>query len=225
MPVRLLALTTSGDQRSAACLVGAEVVAQGDGFGARSHAEHLLPLIATTLADVGWSWSQIDIIACDVGPGSFTGVRVGVAAARALALALDRPVVAVSALHALLGTDRATDVPVLAAIDARRGGLYVSLRQAGEAPGHRPEPAIWRMANIASELQRLALGQDLHVVGSGADPVAAAWPHAQARHAGLDATLIASAARERLEDGEQPGLGCTLHPLYLRSADATPQAA
>ena len=87
-----------------------------------NHASRVLELVA----DVAGDWSEIDRIAVGVGPGGFTGLRIGIATARALAQARDLPLVPVSSLRALAGGAGAGERPVAAVIDARRGEAFVA---------------------------------------------------------------------------------------------------
>ena len=93
----------------------------------RRHTELVLPWADAVLAEAGIAKTQIDVIACGRGPGAFTGVRLAVALTQGLALALDRPVVAVSTLAALaFAANAAPGEAVLAAIDARMGEVYLA---------------------------------------------------------------------------------------------------
>ncbi|HEY1522670.1 MAG TPA: tRNA (adenosine(37)-N6)-threonylcarbamoyltransferase complex dimerization subunit type 1 TsaB [Solirubrobacteraceae bacterium] len=93
-----------------------------------AHASRLLPLISTVMDEAGLEWPEIDRIAVGLGPGTFTGLRIGVATAKALGQASGTPLVGVSTLHALAvgtgGPDGADRDAVLALLDARRGELY-----------------------------------------------------------------------------------------------------
>lgn len=93
----------------------------------RRHTELVLPWADALLVEAGIAKTQIDVIACGRGPGAFTGVRLAVALTQGLALALDRPVVAVSTLAALaFAANAAPGEAVLAAIDARMGEVYLA---------------------------------------------------------------------------------------------------
>ncbi len=93
---------------------------------ARGHAEALMPLIARVMEQAAISFAALDRIAVTVGPGSFTGLRVGIAAARGIALAAGKPVVGLTTLAALAAPYIAADdtTPVAAAIDARHRHVY-----------------------------------------------------------------------------------------------------
>lgn len=98
---------------------------------AKKHAESVLPAAEELLRLHGLSTADVDTYAVDVGPGSFTGVRIGVCLANALAFANEKPVVAVNALEALAFSVRASGKPVCALIDARNGNGYGAVYQDG----------------------------------------------------------------------------------------------
>lgn len=181
------------------------------------HAERLMPMIAEVMAGAGRTFTDIDHFAVTIGPGTFTGVRVGVAAARAFALAAGRPVVGMSSLEviaargrALLGADAASR-PLLVAVDARRGALYCALHG---APGIADTPALLTVEEAAA----LAQSHDALVIGSGSPLVAEVGPdtetalHTIEPHARFLALLAA---------GRPPSEGVS--PLYLRAPDVKPQ--
>lgn len=132
--MKLLALETCTEACSIALWIDGEL-RERHALAPRQHAELALPWAEALLADAGIAKSQLDAIAVGRGPGAFTGVRLGVALAQGIALALDRPVVPISTLaalamraHTLAPADRDFEAPlfVLAAIDARMSELYVS---------------------------------------------------------------------------------------------------
>jgi tRNA threonylcarbamoyladenosine biosynthesis protein TsaB len=215
--LRLLALDCSGDLRSVALASAGTVVAERGEAGARGHAERLIPLVDATLGDAGWTWSSVDQLAVAVGPGSFTGVRVAVAAARALALALDRPVVAVTTLEALATAAGALAAPVIPAIDARRGGLYVAWPESGGALG---EPRVLAPA-VAAERAPSAFT----AVGTGAAALIAAAGRGRAYAHAVEARGVVAAAHAAMARGAAARPGSAVRPLYVRGADAAPRAA
>ena len=129
----LLAIDTTSTTATAALFRNGTLIAQREADASKKHAVTVLPLIDTILEENGVTIGEIDRFAVDIGPGSFTGVRIGVSLANALACASGKPVVAVDSLFTLaLSTDE-TEKPVCAMIDARNGNAYAALYQAGRA--------------------------------------------------------------------------------------------
>lgn len=116
--MRLLAIETATEACSVAILVDGDVRERFE-IAPRLHAELTLPWAEQLLADAGVAKSQLDAIAVGRGPGAFTGVRLAIALAQGIALALDRPLLPVSTLAAL--AMRAEGGRIVAAIDARMG--------------------------------------------------------------------------------------------------------
>lgn len=129
--MRLLAFETATEACSVALWLDGEVRERFE-VAPRRHAELALPWAEGLLADAGVARSQLDAIAVGRGPGAFTGVRLGIALAQGIALALDRPVVPVSTLAALAAP--VAGERVIAAIDARMGEVYLAaFRREGDA--------------------------------------------------------------------------------------------
>ncbi len=123
----LLAIATATSQVGVALGNGDDPIASLHVRRGRHHAELLAPAIETVTRMAGISTQQIGRIAVDIGPGLFTGLRVGVATAKALAAALDIPIVGCSSLELLAYPHRRQDRPVAAVIDAKRGEIFWSL--------------------------------------------------------------------------------------------------
>jgi tRNA threonylcarbamoyladenosine biosynthesis protein TsaB len=120
-PEWILAFDTSAAHCAAALLCGERVILRDEQM-AKGQAERLMPLLEEMLAEADIGWADLCAIGVGKGPGNFTGVRISVAAARGLALALGIPAIGVSALEAMaLGAAR----PVTVMIDARRDEVYV----------------------------------------------------------------------------------------------------
>jgi tRNA threonylcarbamoyladenosine biosynthesis protein TsaB len=183
------------------------------------HAERLMPMIAEIMAGAGVEFGDIERFAVTVGPGSFTGVRVGVAAARAFALATGRPVVGVSSLEViaargrqLLGA-RSDGRTLMVAIDARRGGLYCALHRDGTTTGDTDPMLLTPDAAAVMAREHHAL-----VIGSGgplvADRAAALGHTIDTELASIEphARFLALLAADR---ASAPAIA----PLYLRSPD------
>jgi tRNA threonylcarbamoyladenosine biosynthesis protein TsaB len=186
------------------------------------HATHLLPLVAEILEQAGGGWQAVDRIAVGVGPGTFTGLRIGVATARALARAREIPLVGVSSLEALaLGAG--SEVPaVLAVIDARRGEAFAAAWRGRELA---LEPAALAPEALAVEVfKALVAGYGLAplAVGDGALRFREEIEAAGAVVAPADSRLhrICAINHCRLAAGLPATAPAEVHPAYLRAPDA-----
>lgn len=178
----------------------------------RGHAEKLMAVLDSALDAAGVSLDEVDRIAVTVGPGSFTGIRVGVAAARGLALALNVEAVGVSTLQVLaadcLATRPATEKrPVIASMDARRGEVYF---QPFSSEGRPVEPPS---VLPLDEARSVVAEFDAEIIGSAAALLAGGEAAT-----GTDRFPVAVVAR--LAVAAPPGKP---KPLYLRGPDAKPQ--
>jgi tRNA threonylcarbamoyl adenosine modification protein YeaZ len=188
---------------------------------ARGHAESLMPMVARVMEEAQIEFVEIDRIAVTTGPGSFTGLRVGISAARGMALAAAKPAVGLSTLAAFAAPHIATDdtVPVVAVIDARHDHVYLQIF----GPGGRTLVTP-RISSIPDAVR--AIGKRLpRIVGSGAALLMAAWPASEAppltvdQRADLDIEWVARLGAA-VPEGQAPP-----KPLYLRAPDAQPQDA
>ncbi len=221
--MRVLAIDTALEACSAAVLDTGrgEVVAHESRPMVRGHAEELIPMIDRVLDQAGLIFAEIDRLAVTTGPGSFTGLRVGIAAARGIALAAGKPVVGLSTLAAYAAPFIADDdaLPVVAAIDARHDHIYLQVFGVGGRTLVAPRVADMR------EALRVATTGAPRLIGTAANLLAANWPaqerppsavvHRPAPDIGWVARLGAAAA----DTGVPP------KPLYLRAPDAQPQGA
>ncbi|PSV55236.1 tRNA (adenosine(37)-N6)-threonylcarbamoyltransferase complex dimerization subunit type 1 TsaB [Photobacterium sp. GB-1] len=125
MRTKILAVDTATENCSVALLMGDEVISRCE-YAPREHTTKILPMVDTVLAEAGIKLNQLDALAYGQGPGSFTGVRIGIGIAQGLAFGADLPMVGVSTLAAMAqGTYRVHQADnVLSAIDARMGEIY-----------------------------------------------------------------------------------------------------
>jgi len=190
--VKLLAFETATEGCSVAVWVDGDVRERFE-VAPRRHAELALPWAEQLLAEAGLAKAQLDAIAVGRGPGAFTGVRLGVAIAQGIALALDRPVVPVSTLAALAAGAPETGAPrILAAIDARMGEVYSGAfeRRDGDLV------AVSKESVARPEAVALPAGDDRwQGVGTGfAAGEGALSAHLGPRLASVDATALPRAA-------------------------------
>jgi tRNA threonylcarbamoyladenosine biosynthesis protein TsaB len=216
--VVLLALESAASAGSVAVCDTKRVLAYRSGPPGAANADRLVELIDAALDEAGVDYPDLDVIAVNHGPGSFTGVRAGVAAARALALALGRPVIAVNTLEVLAAAVGAQPAgTIVAAVDARRDQVYA------QTFDHRLV-ALGRPRALAPEDVTLGDARPpLRLVGSGAALIRAALPEALpvvCESAEANALGVARRALARLAAGERPREGRTVQPLYLRPPDA-----
>jgi tRNA threonylcarbamoyl adenosine modification protein YeaZ len=185
----------------------------------RGHAEALMPMLAGVLDAAQLSATELDRIAVTVGPGSFTGLRVGIAAARGLALATEKPAVAVTTFAGFAAPYIAADdsLPVVAAIDARHDHLYIHVF----GPGGRTLVAP-RLVGLADAL-RIATSGSPRVVGTGARLLASHWPSAAAIPAAIDPRRAPDIGWVARLGAAAQDTGTPPKPLYLRAPDAKPQ--
>jgi tRNA threonylcarbamoyladenosine biosynthesis protein TsaB len=124
--LRILALETTGLSGSVAALVGERVKAERELAAGSRSAKSLAPGIATVLDEVGWKPTDVQLIGVAVGPGSFTGLRVGITTAKTLAYVTGAGVVGIDALEVIAAQSPASTKSVWAAFDAQRGELFVA---------------------------------------------------------------------------------------------------
>jgi tRNA threonylcarbamoyladenosine biosynthesis protein TsaB len=187
----------------------------------RGHAEALLPQVARVIDQAKIDFADLDRIVVTVGPGSFTGLRVGIAAARAIALAASKPAVGVTTLAAFAAPHIAGDdsLPLAAVIDARHSHVYLQVFGRGGRTLVAP-----RLVPL-HEAVRAAFASPARIAGSAANLLAAAWP-ADAPKPNLVEERVAPdivwVARLGVAAPEAQG---PPKPLYLRLPDAQPQDA
>lgn len=202
----VLGLDTCLDACSVAVLDGDRVLAHLSEPMARGHQERLAPLAQAAMAQAGLAFERLTRIGATVGPGSFTGLRVGVAFAKGLGSALGVPAVGVGSLEALAA--EAPDGLTAAAIDARRDQVYLQLFEAGRA---LMAPDVLPLGMAQARLAEIGAGRPLTLVGSGA-PLLAGPADTVLTPAGCDARQVA-----RLAAARSP---TPIRPLYLRAPDA-----
>ena len=186
---------------------------------AKGHQERLGGLVRDVVAEATGEaktgFDAVERIGVTVGPGSFTGLRVGLAVALGLGAALDRPVLGLSTLEALAASVADAAGPVAALIDARRGQVYARLFDDGVPLG--PDAAL-TLEDAARALR--ALGRPARWVGNGASVLAQAFP--DLARLDIDPRVAPSPqALARLTSAGDPATRPP-RPIYLRAPDATP---
>ncbi|MBO1335065.1 tRNA (adenosine(37)-N6)-threonylcarbamoyltransferase complex dimerization subunit type 1 TsaB [Streptomyces sp. VRA16 Mangrove soil] len=203
----LLALDTATPAVTVALHDGSSVLAESSQVDARRHGELLLPAVDRVLADAGVKLDAVTGIVVGVGPGPYTGLRVGLMTADTFGLALDVPVHGVCTLDGL-AYEADVDGPFVVATDARRKEVYWA--RYDDPRTRTTEAAVDRPADLADAVAGLP------VVGAGGRLYPEAFPDARGPEH-VSAAALAALAAEKLAAGEEL---LEPRPLYLRRPDA-----
>jgi tRNA threonylcarbamoyladenosine biosynthesis protein TsaB len=237
VPMTVLALDTALGACSVAVSRGEALLASRFQLLKRGHAEALMAMIDTVCQEAGMALGDIDLFAATLGPGTFTGVRIGLSAARGLALALDRPLVGYSTLEVMAWAALPLLTPganLLVVHDAHREEVYVQLFKAGSDNSLVTvlPPVLSGLSDLAGYLSSGPIVEPVWLVGSGAELVASISPQGfkssllEGGPVNPDAAVLALLAGRNFLPGEgaaamrgyfdQPAV----LPLYLRAPDA-----
>jgi len=223
--MKLLAIDTATNACSAAVWLDGAIAAHRGRPMARGHAEALMPMVRETLeaAGRGIDVRALDAIAVTVGPGAFTGVRIGLAAARAMGLAASLPVLGLTTLEVVASAQETVNGVLLVAIDSKRADIYA---QAFDAAGAAVGPAAAVLPTRLADL--LPADGPVAIAGDARHAARAALEKAGRPHRLLDgpespdaavlARLAAMRWRGRLPSPDAPPPA----PLYLRPPDVSP---
>jgi tRNA threonylcarbamoyladenosine biosynthesis protein TsaB len=218
----ILAIDTALDACAAAVLDTdkGKVIAQESAAMKRGHAEALMPLLARVMKQSGIAFATLDRVAATTGPGSFTGLRVGLSAARGIALAASKPVVGITTLSAYAAphVSEHGEHPIISAIDARHDHVYLQV-----VTGHGEALVTPRVAPVDEALTATRFGAPL-LVGNAATMLADRWP----KDAPAPVKVEQQAAPDIvwvawLAAAVDPAVA-TPRPYYLRAPDAKPPA-
>lgn len=220
--MKILALETSAKAVSAAVSEDGKILCSGYQDTGLTHSRTLMPIVEHILKNTGLTVQDCDAIAVAAGPGSFTGIRIGVSAAKGLAFAADKPAIGVSTLAAMARNVAFFDGLIICAMDARRQQIYNALfRAEGGRLTRLTEDRAISLEELAAHLREEPLPKI--VVGDGAQlclsyleqsgiPCRLAPAHLMMQNA-------VSVALEAEENGT-PVSAQALEPVYLRPAQA-----
>ncbi len=229
-PLNVVAFETATETVGVAVRTGAGVQAELTLTGRRRHVETLTPGLEHLLAQVGLKPPDLHVVAVDVGPGLFTGLRVGVAAAKGLAQSLGIGVVGASSLDILAAGAAGVGHRglVLSCVDARRGEVFAAVHhiESRRTTTERMAPGLFSPATLAEALGELLHHAPVLAVGDGAAryaKVLGAVPGVEVRAPALafpPPTALLQLALTRLDAGVPPADPGCIVPLYMREADA-----
>lgn len=214
--MRVLAVDTSTLAGGVALLEGGRLVGEYVLDVSATHSERLMPAIDRVLGDAGWRPIDLEGLAVAIGPGSFTGLRIGVATVKGLALALGIPVAAVPTLDAMAESLPYAALPVCPVLDARKGEVYCSLYRWDGGRMRRE----WEYLAIPPAALASRLREPVIVLGDGADRVDSS--HARPVPAPCRVPSPATVGwlgHARLVAGDTIA-AAGLAPLYLRPSEA-----
>jgi tRNA threonylcarbamoyladenosine biosynthesis protein TsaB len=222
--MRILALDTSTVTVGLALLDEEKVLAEGSWDLGVNHSQVLLPALESLLLIAGMMIGQIDLFACTLGPGSFTGLRIGISTIKGFALATEKPVVGVSTLEALARGAATVSTLICPMLDARRGQVYAALYRPDDEAGW--EKLASDQLTEVEVFVRTISGEALFI-GDGAlqyapliKAVLGKRAHfAAAHHQRVRAAAVGLLGLQKYRDGELLDL-LTFKPRYLRLSEA-----
>ena len=223
--MKILALETSAKAVSAAVTEDGKILCAGYQDTGLTHSRTLMPIVEHILKNTGLTMADMDAVAVAAGPGSFTGIRIGVAAAKGLAFAADKPIAGVSTLAAMARNVAFSDGLIICAMDARRNQIYNALFEANAGTLTRlTDDRAISLADLLEELKNEF--RPMTVVGDGAKlcfeyltdngiSCRMAPPHLVMQNA-----MSVALEAERLANENQLVSAQSLEPVYLRPAQA-----
>ena len=225
--MKILCLDSTAKVATAAILSDERVLAEYTVDGTRSHSELMLPMLRSLLGSTGLTPDEIDLFACTVGPGSFTGVRIGVSVIKGIAFGRGKPCAAVSTLEALAENTVGLSGLICPVMDARRAQVYNALfeRRDGVLRRLTPDRAIG-LSELGEELCREHAGRPVLLVGDGVSVARGALASAGVTLGEVPSLLLsqnaAAVGRVALRMANE-GITVSddaLRPLYLRLPQA-----
>ena len=231
--MNILMIDTSGPACGAALMKDGRVVCDMQLTTGLTHSQRVMPMVDAVLSMSGTAVEEIDVFGAVTGPGSFTGVRIGVSSVKALAHASDRPCIGVDALEALAANIHAFDGVVCPILDARAQQVYGAMFACGMPPVRLSDDAPMKLTAFLDEVEKT--GKRALFLGDGAPVYAQAIRErlgdraefAAPQNAGLRAASACAIADCRIKDNAEAALAdyIRLLPLYLRAPQAERERA
>jgi tRNA threonylcarbamoyladenosine biosynthesis protein TsaB len=221
--MKILAVDTATKSCSVAVTEDGAVLGELTSVSHQTHSRHLMEMVHQVLGNAGVGMASVDGFAVTIGPGSFTGLRIGISSIKGLAYAVDKPVVGASSLEALARQSIPASDNICALIDARKGEVYAALYNfTGGALIREQDEIVLSTDDLLKQIERPCI-----FLGSGAvlyrgmieqklGDLAAFAPQ---QHHHIRASTVAEIGRIRLEQGDHVGTA-ELVPRYIRKSDA-----
>ena len=226
----ILALDTSGENCSACIMDESKVIADFNISTGTTHSETLLPMIDTMCKYANIDLKDIDAFACSIGPGSFTGLRIGIATIKGFALSLDKKVVGITTLESLAQNVSAFNGLICSVLDAKNDNVYAGIYQ--NENGTLTRKGEYQTGTIDELIETLKnISQDIIFVGDGSISFKEKFQEAlqeKAHFAPLHlahqlSTSVANLALQKFKNGEFETAN-SLMPMYLKKSQAEREA-
>ena len=226
--MKILMIDTSGPSCGAAIVKDGKLVYEAGLEIGMTHSQRLMPMVDAALSMAGMTAADIDLFGAVVGPGSFTGVRIGVSTVKALAHAAGKPCIGIDALEALALNAAEFDGVICPILDARAQQVYGAIFEAGMPPKRQCEDVAEKLTAFLDRVE--ATGKRALFVGDGApvsektirERLGEKAVFAPAQHSGLRAGCAAMLAAQYADQAQDY---VTLLPLYLRAPQAERERA
>ncbi len=229
--MNILMIDTSGPAFGVALMREGRLICEMQLTHKQTHSQRVMPMVDAVLSMSETAVENIDLFGAVVGPGSFTGVRIGVATVKALSHATGRPCVGVNALEALAANAVAFDGVICPILDARAQQVYGAVFRAGPIPQRLRKDEALKLTLFLDEVEKR--GEPALFLGDGAaafeaeirDRLGARAHFAPPQHAGLRAAGACALADAYVHAGGETLDYITLLPLYLRAPQAERERA
>ena len=229
--MNILMIDTSGPACGVAIAKDGKIICEMQLTSGRTHSQRVMPMVDQALNLSEMSVSDIDLFGAVVGPGSFTGVRIGVSSVKALAHATGKPCIGVDALEALAANATGFDGVVCPILDARAQQVYGAMFESGMPPVRLMEDEAEKLTLFLDRVK--ATGRAALFLGDGVEPsrraieerLGAKAHFASAQHMGLRAASACALAAQYAQDEANLKDCMTLLPLYLRAPQAERERA
>jgi len=229
--MNILMIDTSGPACGVAVAVDGKIVCEMQLTSGKTHSQRVMPMVDQALSMCEMTTADIDLFGAVVGPGSFTGVRIGVATVKALAHAAGKPCIGVDALEALAANVTGFDGVICPILDARAQQVYGAMFQCGMPPVRLMDDEAEKLTAFLDRVD--AMGTEALFLGDGVSALKNAIVErlgekarfAPAQHLGLRAASACALAAEYAKDENNLKDCMTLLPLYLRAPQAERERA